>query len=319
MKRIYIILLSVIFFIGSAHSQTHLDQNGWKTSVSNVLSANETQALRFEIASVSYNSYHWQYGGIIFIELFETYFGTGYEKYVVELGFGQGANYGVPILKLTESNGINHNARIVLGSSVDLSSTYGGYVDKYLPIFFDVKQYSKYRIRITYQQDRVVGLTGPNQIMIPENPPFVNISDFAVSTEIVKSEDIVSNGNLRIKGGGDHYIISGNLGLGTTTPQNKLDVNGTIRAKEIKVETGWADFVFNPLYQLKSLTEVEKYIKEYGHLQDIPSAAEVEQNGVNVGEMQTKLLQKVEELTLYVIELKKTIEDQQKQINEFKK
>jgi hypothetical protein len=120
-------------------------------------------------------------------------------------------------------------------------------------------------------------------------------------------------------------FMTDRVGIGTRSPQNTLDVNGTIRAKEIKVETGWADFVFNPLYQLKSLTEVEKYIKEYGHLQDIPSAAEVEQNGVNVGEMQTKLLQKVEELTLYVIELKKNYiqlqiqnKEQEKEITDLK-
>jgi hypothetical protein len=98
----------------------------------------------------------------------------------------------------------------------------------------------------------------------------------------------------------------GNFGIGTTNPQNKLDVNGTIHAREVKVDlTGWSDFVFHPSYQLKPLIEVEKFIKTNGHLEDIPSAAEVEQNGVNVGEMQKLLLQKVEELTLYVIELKK--------------
>ncbi len=106
--------------------------------------------------------------------------------------------------------------------------------------------------------------------------------------------------------GSDCFFNSGNVGIGTTDPKNLLDVNGTIHAREVKVDlTGWSDFVFHPSYQLKPLTEVEKFIKANGHLHDIPSAAEVEQNGVNVGEMQKKLLQKVEELTLYVIELKK--------------
>jgi hypothetical protein len=99
------------------------------------------------------------------------------------------------------------------------------------------------------------------------------------------------------------------VGIGTEDPKNLLDVKGTIHAQEVKVDmNNWSDFVFHPSYQLKPLIEVEKFIKTNGHLEDIPSATEVEQNGVNVGEMQAKLLQKVEELTLYVIELKKEIE-----------
>ncbi len=111
------------------------------------------------------------------------------------------------------------------------------------------------------------------------------------------------NGNVLLGMGG------GYVGIGIDNPKNLLDVKGTIHAQEVKVDmNNWSDFVFHPSYQLKPLMEVEKFIKANGHLHDIPSAAEVEQNGVNVGEMQKKLLQKVEELTLYVIELKKEIE-----------
>lgn len=106
--------------------------------------------------------------------------------------------------------------------------------------------------------------------------------------------------------------LNGNVGIGTPSPENKLDVNGTIRAKEIKVETGWADFVFLPSYKLKPLIEVEKYIKTNGHLEDIPSAEQVEKEGIKVGEMQAKLLQKIEELTLYTIEQNKKLEKQNK-------
>lgn len=88
---------------------------------------------------------------------------------------------------------------------------------------------------------------------------------------------------------------------------------GQVKAKSIKVTlSGWSDFVFDEDYQLPSLSELEDYVKANRHLPDIPSAKEVEENGVDLGEMNAKLLQKVEELTLYVIDL-------QKQIDELKK
>ncbi|MGS2741648.1 hypothetical protein [Sinomicrobium sp. M5D2P17] len=119
---------------------------------------------------------------------------------------------------------------------------------------------------------------------------------------------------------GDFTIFSGNVGIGTTNSNNwKLAVNGNIRAKEIKVETGWSDFVFEDSYNLPTLEEVEQHIKEKGHLKDIPSAKEVEENGIFLGEMDAKLLQKIEELTLYMIELKKENQQLRKEIDELKK
>ncbi len=115
-------------------------------------------------------------------------------------------------------------------------------------------------------------------------------------------------------------VANGNVGIGETNPQNKLDVNGTIRAKEVKIESsGWSDFVFAPNYKLRSLESVSKHIEEHKHLPDMPSAAEVEKEGINLSEMQAKLLQKIEELTLYAIEQNKAIAAQQKEIEELKK
>jgi hypothetical protein len=107
----------------------------------------------------------------------------------------------------------------------------------------------------------------------------------------------------------------GLIGIGTANPAYKLDVLGTIRAKEVKVDlNGTADFVFDSNYKLRPLSEVEQYVKEHKHLQEIPSAKEVEQNGVSLGEMQNKLLQKVEELTLYTIEQNKKLDQQNLEI-----
>ena len=102
----------------------------------------------------------------------------------------------------------------------------------------------------------------------------------------------------------------GNVGIGTSDPANyKLAVNGKIRAKEIKVETGWADYVFKENYDLPTLEEVAHHIKEKGHLIHIPSAKEVEENGIQLGEMNKLLLEKIEELTLYTIQQSKQIKD----------
>ena len=101
-------------------------------------------------------------------------------------------------------------------------------------------------------------------------------------------------------------FMYGNVGIGTTNPDAKLAVNGTIHSKEVKVDlTGWPDFVFKKEYTLPTLEEVEKHIKEKGHLENIPNEEEVLKNGINLGEMNAKLLQKIEELTLYMIEMKK--------------
>ncbi|WP_260130149.1 hypothetical protein [Elizabethkingia anophelis] len=108
---------------------------------------------------------------------------------------------------------------------------------------------------------------------------------------------------------------NGNVGIGTTNPQNKLDVNGTVHAKEVKVDmVGWADFVFDKEYKLPTLDEVEQHIHEKGHLPNIPNTKEVTENGISLGESQKLLLQKIEELTLYSIEQNKLIKDQQERL-----
>lgn len=112
----------------------------------------------------------------------------------------------------------------------------------------------------------------------------------------------------------------GNVGIGTSSPTEKLSVNGKIRAQEIKVETAnWPDYVFAQDYTLEPLEETEKHIKEKGHLPGIPSAEEVKANGVDLGEMNSKLLRKIEELTLHLIEKEKELNNQKQLLLEQQK
>lgn len=128
--------------------------------------------------------------------------------------------------------------------------------------------------------------------------------------------EIATRGNNNFVG---NQIIDGNVGIGITNPTNKLDVNGTIHSKEVKIDMeGWSDFVFKKEYILPTLEEVENHIKEKGHLENIPSEEEVLKNGINLGEMNAKLLQKIEELTLYSIQQSKEIEALKEENKSFK-
>ena len=113
---------------------------------------------------------------------------------------------------------------------------------------------------------------------------------------------------------------SGNVGIGTEAPQYKLAVNGTIGAKEvIVINTGWADYVFKPSFRLRPLKEVDAYIKQHHRLPEIPSETEVQESGVGLGEMQVKLLAKIEELTLHMIkadERNNRLEQQDRELQE---
>ena len=112
----------------------------------------------------------------------------------------------------------------------------------------------------------------------------------------------------------------GKVGIGINNPTNALDVNGTVHAKEILVDlNGWPDYVFEDGYELRPLNEVAAYISDNGHLPDVPSAKDVHEKGVNLGQMDANLLRKIEELTLYMIELEKTNVALSNELNSLKK
>jgi hypothetical protein len=124
-----------------------------------------------------------------------------------------------------------------------------------------------------------------------------------------------TTGNFFIGNDGDPTLFvsgmaDGNVGIGTTdTKGYKLAVDGNAVFNKVVVKptNSWPDYVFHANYSLRPLSEVEQYIKQYGHLPEVPSAEEVEKNGIDLGDNQATLLKKIEELTMYVIEQNKKI------------
>jgi hypothetical protein len=203
------------------------------------------------------------------------------------LGYLQGTGTTSPKVKLVESDGYRHYAKLVLGAASLAGTSYGGYENIIVPIYVDVAYYSNYTVKITYLYNKVDAITGKDQIKIYDSPASVDLANFIAPTLNFTDTDFsMRNG----------------------TVAADLNVAGTIKATEIKVEAKTADFVFEEDYQLKSLEEVEQFVQENKHLPDIPSAKQMEEDGVGLAEMNKLLLQKVEELTLYVIDQKKKIE-----------
>jgi hypothetical protein len=114
--------------------------------------------------------------------------------------------------------------------------------------------------------------------------------------------------------GATFAVTSGNVGIGTSLPDAKLTVKGLIHTQEVKVDlqVPGPDYVFNEDYKLITLAEIKDYITKNHHLPEIPSAVQMEKEGLKLGDMNIKLLKKVEELTLYLIEKDQQLIEQKK-------
>jgi hypothetical protein len=157
-----------------------------------------------------------------------------------------------------------------------------------------------------------IGTTTPAarlDLNVPGGTAGLRIADGGTEVFTVK-QSTASPWPIMLDGGTNRPIVlqansTGNVGIGTTNPGSfKLAVEGTIGARDVMVTSTnpWPDYVFRPGYRLRPLSEVSQFIRENGHLPDIPTEAEVKEKGVSLGDMQAKLLAKVEELTLHMIQ-----------------
>ena len=149
--------------------------------------------------------------------------------------------------------------------------------------------------------------------LFTDRPAFLMNKPLVLRTGVLSSFD---NNDLSLQTAGQTRLTVdtlGHVGIGTSSPQYNLDVKGRIRATEVIIHhiDSFPDYVFRPGYELRTVDETDSYIREHGHLPGLPSAAEAEQQGVSLSRLQLQLLEKVEELTLYVISQQRMLERQQ--------
>jgi len=225
---------------------------------------------------------------------------------------GNNENIGALLFKQTDTgNGITWNTAQITSKAIWDGTNFSGTLDFRVKakntsqtIFPDVK------MTILENGNVGIGTSTPNAKLEVHGKTM--IGQYTDGTAAIDAYNSYAYFGCNTPTNGIAISSGGNVQIGvgiTPNPLYKLEVNGIIHAKEVKIDIdGLADFVFHPSYSLMPLHEVEQYVKTNNHLPEIPSAAEVSKNGMSIGEMQNKLLQKIEELTLYVIEQDKKIE-----------
>lgn len=175
---------------------------------------------------------------------------------------------------------------------------------------------------IQISADRPLEFTSRGNGVFDRTVISTNIANWGFHVDLARASDSqnspASDFGIAVRGFGPLFVLSGQsgyVGIGTASPDARLTVAGNIHSREVKVSvSAGADFVFKEGYALKPLEEVEAFVTENNHLPDITPADQMKSDGINLGDMNIKLLQKVEELTLYLIEQNKKVLKQESQI-----
>ena len=163
--------------------------------------------------------------------------------------------------------------------------------------------YGKFTVHTPNNTNGVIQVGGDGQVLAMR----IGGSSGSIGTATPHIMRIIANNIAAI-----NIDPAGNIGIGTPNPLPgyMVAINGNVKAKELVIETtGWPDYVFGEKYQPMPLHELNQFITQHHHLPNIPSACELETDGVAVGEMQKKMMEKIEELTLYLIQQQKEIEE----------
>ncbi|MBO6517024.1 MAG: hypothetical protein JJ975_10790 [Bacteroidia bacterium] len=198
------------------------------------------------------------------------------------------------------------NASKLMGSALSDSSPSKGQV-----LMWTHKKWSPTTLVIP-ASNWAVNTTSEDSVLYTEFPGNVGVN---TSTPTYKFQ--IQGGQTNASDSSFYVSHSGSVGIGTLSSDTsyKLMVNGGIRTKKITVETGWADYVFKPTYVLRPLDSVAEFIAKNGHLPGIKSEQEIVSKGLDLGSMQVQMMEKIEELTLYMIALKEENDQLRRELN----
>lgn len=312
-KILFIILIGMNFGINAQENKIESTGNvgiGTTSPNENLEVSNDSGGV-LRLSSTSINSLVGDLAGKINFYKSDPSFSSGIVSYIQSRSTNLGGHYSLDFATGTANNdensintrmSINYNGNVGIGiinpkSILHLyNGSSGGDPHSYSSLTVEDSDHSVVSILTPNNKKAYFGFADPEDDYVGgmEYNHTTNQLIFRANNHTI---DLIINSN-------------GNIGIGTTdTKDFKLGVNGKIAAEEVKVAlyTNWSDFVFKKDYNLPTLNEVENYIKEKGHLKDIPSEKDVRENGFYLGEMDSKLLQKIEELTLYTIQQEEKI------------
>lgn len=304
MKRIVLIVVILCSLApGSLFAQTvNYNWNGVAFGV------NAEPSERYTIGRIYYNAAAWGYYSTIKIKLKSKWYRAGYAEYMVM----NGPNFANSYCIASHGPGTEH-VRVTLGPQTSAGSSSGGAENYYKDIYLDAGYYTLWYAEAEatgqlFSMDRTSITAGEYYAATLYSSPVVQtIAAFAEHKRVM------------LTSGSATAYFTDRVGIGTMSPQATLAVNGDILAKKVKVSTAaasWPDYVFKKEYKLPSLSDIETFISTNSHLPGVPSAEETEANGQDIGEMNRILLQKIEEMTLYMINQDKKLKALEKKIEQ---